>query len=87
VPDDARPDPQEPTEPAPVTVPDPGLRIIGLVRWGVVAWLVVLVVVLAVPSLRTGDRAWWVWVPVAGVLLGALGHVYLARGRGNARDA
>ncbi|TQM95623.1 hypothetical protein FB476_0468 [Ornithinimicrobium humiphilum] len=70
-----------------MSVPDPGLRTIGLVRWGVVAWLVVLAVVLAVPSLRTGDRAWWVWVPVAGALLGALGHGYLARGRGNARDA
>ena len=49
--------------------------------------LVALVVVLAVPALRTDGREWWVWVPVAGALLGALGHVYLVRGRGNAQFA
>lgn len=51
------------------------------------AWALVLLVVLAVPALRTGERDWWVWVPVAGLALGAVGHVYLARGRGNAADA
>ena len=61
--------------------------MIGLARWGTALWALALVVVLAVPPLRTDGREWWVWVPVAGVLLGVLGHVYLARGRGNARFA
>ncbi len=68
--------------PKPVTV-----RTITIVRIGIVLWAVALVVVLAVPALRTGDRDWWVWVPVSGILLGLIGHVYLARGRGNASDA
>jgi len=63
------------------------LRTISVVRWGMVAWLVALVVLLAVPALREGDRSWWVWVPVSGLVLGAIGHTYLSRGRGNAADA
>ncbi|WP_256838484.1 DUF2530 domain-containing protein [Ornithinimicrobium faecis] len=62
----------------------PTLRIL---HWGMALWVVVLLVVLVVPALREGDRHWWVWVPVAGLSLGALGHIYLARGRGNAADA
>ena len=87
MPTSPRPQPQDRPEAPPVTVPDPRLRTIGLVRWGTALWAVALVVVLAVPPLRTDGREWWVWVPVAGVLLGVLGHVYLARGRGNARFA
>ena len=45
------------------------------------------VVVLAVPDLRTGDRAWWPWTCVAGLLLGVLARLYLRRGRGNAAAA
>ena len=67
--------------------PEVTLRTITLVRWGIVAWLVALVVVLVVPALRTGERAWWVWVPVAGILLGSLGYAYLRRGKGNAAEA
>jgi hypothetical protein len=63
------------------------LRTITVVRWGMVAWALVLVVILAVPALREGDRSWWPWVPVAGIGLGVIGHVYLSRGRGNAADA
>lgn len=54
---------------------------------GMALWTVALVVVLAVPSLRSGDRGWWPWACVAGLVLGALGWVYLRRGRGNAADA
>lgn len=54
---------------------------------GMVAWVLALVVVLAVPSLRTGDRSWWPWACVSGLLLGALGYAYVSRGRGNAADA
>lgn len=68
----------------PKTVP---LRTITLVRIGIVAWALALIVVLAVPSLREGGRYWWAWVPVAGLGLGLLGEIYLRRGRGNAADA
>lgn len=54
---------------------------------GMILWAVALVVVLAVPTLRTGDRDWWPWACVSGLAVGALGWVYLRRGRGNAADA
>ncbi|HLS39746.1 MAG TPA: DUF2530 domain-containing protein [Ornithinicoccus sp.] len=73
--------------PQEVTPPPVRLRTITVVRWGMVAWALVLVVILAVPALREGDRSWWPWVPVAGIGLGVIGHVYLSRGRGNAADA
>lgn len=72
---------------ATVPVPDVAVRTIVLVRWGILLWAVALVVLLLVPDLRTGEREWWVWVPVAGLVGGLLGHVYLARGRGNAAMA
>lgn len=74
-------------DPADVAVPDPGVRTSVLVRWGMALWAVVLAVLLLVPSLRADDRGWWLWVPVAGIALGALGHAYLARGRDEDRPA
>lgn len=71
----------------PVEVPAPRLRTMSLVRWGVVLWVAALAVVVLVPALRTGERDWWVWVPVAGIVTGLMGEVYLRRGRGNARFA
>ena len=83
---DSRPGPEDLAGPDDdVTVPDPRLRTIALVRWGIVLWLVALVVLLVVP-LPEG-RDWWVWVPVVGAVLGLVGQVYLARGRGNAQFA
>jgi hypothetical protein len=67
--------------------PEVRLRTITLVGWGLVAWAAVLAVLLLVPSLRHGERSWWLWVPVAGLVLGGLGYVYLRRGRGNAAEA
>jgi Protein of unknown function (DUF2530) len=58
-----------------------------VIEVGLGMWAVALVVVLAVPSLREGERDWWVWVPVAGLVLGAIGWAYVRRGRGNAADA
>lgn len=80
---------EEPLSEAPgrILPPEVPVRTITLVRWGIVAWAVVLVILLAVPALRGEERDWWVWVPVAGMTLGALGHVYLRRGRGNAEFA
>jgi hypothetical protein len=58
-----------------------------VVLWGIAAWVVALVVTLAVPALHQGDRDWWPWCCVAGVVLGLLGYSYVRRGRGNAADA
>lgn len=52
-----------------------------------VLWVAALIGTLAVPALREGDRYWWPWCCVAGLTLGALGYLYLRRGRGNAADA
>jgi hypothetical protein len=79
--------PSQPTGPPPIRPPDVTLRTITLVRWGTLAWLLALVALLVSGVYREGDRGWWVWVPVAGALLGALGHAYLARGKGNAAEA
>lgn len=70
-----------------IELPEAQLRTIRVVHWGMVVWAIALAVVLAVPSLREGGRSWWIWVPVAGLGLGVIGHIYLRRGRGNAADA
>ena len=62
----------------------PMLRIIEV---GMAVWLVALVVTLVVPALHEGDRDWWPWACVAGIVLGGIGWAYVRRGRGNARDA
>jgi hypothetical protein len=58
-----------------------------VVVWGELGWVVALVVLLAVPSLHQGERHWWPWVPVAGIVLGLIGFSYVRRGRGNAAGA
>ncbi|MDF2093541.1 DUF2530 domain-containing protein [Knoellia sp. 3-2P3] len=71
-----------------VTEPQPlPWRTTHVVLWGIAIWAVALVVTLAVPALHTGDRSWWPWVCVAGIVLGFLGYGYVRRGRGNASDA
>lgn len=54
---------------------------------GMAVWVVALVVTLVVPALHEGDRSWWPWACVAGFALGAVGYLYVRRGRGNAHDA
>jgi hypothetical protein len=58
-----------------------------IVAVGIACWTVALVVVLAVPSLHTGDRDWWPWTCVTGLVLGLLGLAYVLRGRGSAAGA
>ena len=58
-----------------------------VVVWGELAWVLALIVILAVPSLHEGERDWWPWVPVAGIVLGLIGFSYVRRGRGNATGA
>jgi hypothetical protein len=60
---------------------------VRIVTAGLAAWAVALVVTLVVPSLHTGDRDWWPWACVAGLVLGLLGLAYVVRGRGNAAGA
>lgn len=55
-----------------------------VIKFGVLVWAIALVVTLAVPDLRTGERSWWPWACVAGMTLGAIGYLYVRRGRGNA---
>ncbi|MFC7486276.1 DUF2530 domain-containing protein [Knoellia pratensis] len=62
----------------------PTQRIIAI---GLGLWLVALLVTLVVPALHTGSRDWWPWACVAGFVLGAIGLLYVRRGRGNAHDA
>jgi hypothetical protein len=62
----------------------PMLRIIEV---GIAVWVLALVVTLVVPALHEGDRDWWPWACVAGIVLGGIGWAYVRRGRGNARDA
>lgn len=62
----------------------PTQRIIVM---GLVMWAGALLVTLVVPALHEGDRSWWPWACVAGFVLGAVGLLYVRRGRGNAHDA
>lgn len=78
---------EQPAAGGQIRPPEVTLRTITLVGWGILAWAVVLLVLLLVPSLRTDERSWWVWVPVAGIALGVLGYGYLRRGKGNAAEA
>jgi hypothetical protein len=84
----AAPTPEHPaSDPVPILPPAVPLRTITLVRWGILAWTVVLLVLVLVPGWRSGEQSWWLWVPVAGIVLGVVGYVYLRRGRGNAAMA
>ena len=84
--DDRRPEPPAGGIPIdrirPLRVP-----MLRVVEVGLACWLVALAVVLIVPALHEGERGWWPWACVAGLVLGATGWGYLRRGRGNAGDA
>ena len=71
---------QQPVEPLSVDT----MRVILA---GTVVWAIALVATLAVPALHTGERSWWPWACVTGLALGAIGLVYVHRGRGNAAGA
>lgn len=74
---DAAPEPLEPIQ----------VDTVRIVLVGLAAWVVALVVVLVVPALHSGDRSWWPWACVSGLVLGLVGLAYLLRGRGNAAGA
>lgn len=58
-----------------------------VVAAGILVWVVALLVLLAVPALRQGDRAWWPWTCVIGIVGGLVAWWYVRRGRGNASSA
>ena len=58
-----------------------------VVLWGELAWVVALVVILAVRALHVGERDWWPWVPGAGSALALIGLLNGRRGRANAAGA
>jgi hypothetical protein len=71
---------ERPLEPLPV----PMARIVEV---GMGLWVVALALVLLVPALHDGERSWWPWCCVAGLVLGVVGYAYVRRGRGNAAEA
>ncbi|MFC6006603.1 DUF2530 domain-containing protein [Angustibacter luteus] len=60
---------------------------VRIVLIGTACWVVALVLTLVVPALHSGDRDWWPWACVSGLVLGLVGLAYLLRGRGNAAGA
>ncbi|MDQ1537114.1 MAG: hypothetical protein QOE58_1507 [Actinomycetota bacterium] len=54
---------------------------------GVALWSVALVVSLLMPTLHLGERHWWPWTCVAGIVGGGLALLYVRRGRGNVAGA
>ena len=71
-----------PEEPEPMVVDTARVLVIGDALWGVA-----LVVSLLVPVLHQGERHWWPWACVAGIVGGGLAWAYVRRGRGNAAAA
>lgn len=51
---------------------------------GIGCWALALVVTLVVPSLHSGERDWWPWACITGLVIGIIGLAYIRRGRGNA---
>jgi hypothetical protein len=60
---------------------------VRIVVAGTAAFAVALVVTLLVPALHAGDRDWWPWACLSGLVLGLIGLAYILRGRGNAAGA
>lgn len=71
---------QQPVEPLSVDT----MRVILA---GTLGWAIALVATLAVPALHSGERSWWPWACVTGLMLGTIGLIYVRRGRGNAAGA
>lgn len=68
-------EPQQPTEPLDVDG-------VAAFRWGTVLWVIALAVLLIGGTGRWGtDTEWWLWVCVAGVVIGVLGLIYSTRRR------
>ncbi len=75
------------TQPAPEALEPLHVQTKAIIRAGLLAWVLALAATLAIPALHTGQRSWWPWACVSGLVLGSIGYAYVARGRGNAADA
>jgi hypothetical protein len=60
---------------------------VRIVVAGTALFAAALVVTLLVPALHVGERDWWPWACVSGLVLGLIGLLYIGRGRGNAASA
>ena len=69
-------------KPEPLRVNTPRVILIGTLLWALFG-----VLTLVVPALHEGDRDFWPWMCLAGVVLGFIGYGYVRRGRGNAEAA
>ncbi|HZW44725.1 MAG TPA: DUF2530 domain-containing protein [Dermatophilaceae bacterium] len=68
--------------------PDPiAIDAIKVIEIGIALWVVALGVIMLVPALHLGDRHWWPWACVSGIVGGALALWYVRRGHGNAATA
>jgi hypothetical protein len=67
-----------PAGPAPIAPVD--VDGVGAITYGTIAWAVGLVLCLVFRDRLAADgRGWWLWVCVAGVLLGLAGVVFVRR--------
>jgi hypothetical protein len=82
--DSGQPPGSTPASPPASQYPPLPVRSTRVILVGMAAWGVALVVILLIPDLRSGDRSWWPWTCVAGLVLGLVGYLYIRRGRGNA---
>ena len=71
-----------PQEPEPIAV-----DTVKVIEIGIALWVVALGVIMLVPALHLGDRHWWPWACVSGIVGGGLALWYIRRGRGNAAAA
>ncbi len=67
-------------DPAPLVTDDRRALLVGTLVWGVL-----LVAAVATRShLQADGHGWWVWTPVAGIIMGLLGLRYVTRRRARA---
>lgn len=71
-----------PKEPEPIAIDTIKVIEIGIALWGLA-----LVVIMLLPALHLGDKHWWPWTCVAGIVGGGLALWYVRRGHGNAATA
>ncbi len=66
---DRRPDPE------PLQTDDRRTVLVGITLWAVL----LLATIIGYEPLVDSGRGWWVWTPVAGIVLGLLGLRYLRK--------
>lgn len=76
------PENQPPATPDPATIAPLDVDGVRAIAVGTVLWAVALVVALALRSqLAENDLGWWIWVCLAGMLLGLPGLWFVRRRR------